>query len=60
MLNFCTYELRSILLDILLDISTHPFVTEKQTEKQRNKRTESSIYIAAMSQLKSKKENKYV
>ena len=40
----------------LLDISTHPFVKNKQRNKQRSRKTnvetESSIYIAAMSQLK--------
>ena len=44
MLNFCTYELRSILLDI----STHPFVTDGDTE---------SSILAAMSQLKKVREN---
>ena len=39
----------------LLDISTHPFVTGKRRNKRTDRRTESSIYIAAMSQLKIQK-----
>ena len=49
-LTFSTHP--SYFFGHLLDISTQPFVTDRETDGEMEKQTESSIYIAAMSQLK--------